>query len=186
MNKDRKTDETKLPAEQSANAAPAAVTSPSDDQTTAKDWQLNGAFWHSIDPKGRVIIPQFFREQLGEGIIVSVNTAQDSIAVYPLEVWHERVSMLNALVKKKRALEPILSRFSMLSYQNCNFDQQGRVLIPALLRDMFLKSTQSVRVSGAFDHIRIVSEEQASIEDEKFSSQAMDILDMISSTQDEV
>jgi MraZ protein len=171
------------PEEQVSAALDSANPSIAD---AMKDWQLNGAFWHSIDPKGRVIIPQFFREQLGEGIVVSVNTAQDSIAVYPLDVWHERVKMLNQLVRKKRALEPILSRFSMLSYQNCNFDQQGRVLIPALLRDMFLKSTQSVRVSGAFDHVRIVSEEQARAEDEKFSSQTLDILELISQTQDDV
>ena len=101
--------------------------------------QLNGAFWHSIDNKGRVIIPQFFRDQLQDGIIVSVNTAQDSIAIYPTEIWNERVEMLSRLVEKKRSLEPILSRFSMLSYPNCNFDQQGRVLIPALLRDMYLR-----------------------------------------------
>ncbi len=177
------TNTTQLPQEQPTNVLPdSTVTIPAE----PKDWQLNGAFWHSIDPKGRVIIPHFFREQLEDGIVVSVNTAQDSIAVYPLEVWHDRVKMLNNLVKKKRALEPILSRFSMLSYQNCNFDQQGRVLIPALLRDMFLKDTQSVRVSGAFDHVRIVSEEQAKTEDEKFSSQAVDILEMISATQEEM
>jgi MraZ protein len=147
--------------------------------------QLNGAFWHSIDNKGRVIVPQFFRDQLQDGIIVSVNTAQDSIAIYPTEIWNERVEMLSQLVEKKRSLEPILSRFSMLSYPNCNFDQQGRVLIPALLRDMFLKDTSSVRVSGAFDHIRIVSEEKAREEDERFGSESINILDLISEIQSE-
>ncbi len=149
----------------------------------AKEWQLYGAFWHSIDPKGRVIIPQFFREQMEQGIIVSVNTAQDSIAVYPIAVWKERIEMLSRLVRKKRALEPVLSRFSMLSYPNCSFDQQGRVLVPSLLRDMFLKETQSVRVSGAFDHVRIVSQEQAQSEDDKFGAQNVNILDLISQTQ---
>jgi DNA-binding transcriptional regulator/RsmH inhibitor MraZ len=118
-----------------------------------------------------------------EGIIVSVNTAQDSIAVYPTAIWKERVDMLSRLVRKKRALEPVLSRFSMLSYPNCSFDQQGRVLVPSLLRDMFLKDTQSVRVSGAFDHVRIVSQEQARNEDERFSAQNVNILDLISQTQ---
>ncbi len=147
--------------------------------------QLNGAFWHSIDAKGRVIIPQFFRDQLTDGIIVSVNTAQDSIAVYPTEIWRERVDMLSKLVQKKRTLEPVLSRFSMLSYPNCNFDQQGRVLIPALLREMYLKDTQSVRVSGAFDHIRIVSKEQAEEEDKLYGAHNIDILEMISEIQQE-
>ncbi|MGI6214767.1 MAG: division/cell wall cluster transcriptional repressor MraZ [Christensenellales bacterium] len=154
-------------------------------ETAKQDLQLNGAFWHSIDAKGRVIIPQFFREQLKDGIIVSVNTAQDSIAIYPTEIWKERVDMLSRLVKKKRTLEPVLSRFSMLSYPNCSFDQQGRVLIPALLREMYLKETQSVRVSGAFDHIRIVSQEQAEEEDKRFGAHNIDILEMISDIQQE-
>ena len=178
-----------LPVQQNEADSLSASSAMHKETTTPlveKEWQLNGAFWHSIDPKGRVIIPQFFRDQLVDGIIVSVNTAQDSIAVYPLEVWRERVTMLNQLVKKKRSLEPILSNFSMLSYQNCSFDQQGRVLIPAILRDKFLKNTQSVRVSGAFDHIRVVSEEQAHAEDERFMSSSMSILDMISSIQDEL
>lgn len=174
-------------AEQEQSAS-QAVQLPETEQTIKKsaqdeEWQLYGAFWHSIDPKGRVIIPQFFREQMEEGIIVSVNTAQDSIAVYPTAIWKERVDMLSRLVRKKRALEPVLSRFSMLSYPNCSFDQQGRVLVPSLLRDMFLKDTQSVRVSGAFDHVRIVSQEQARNEDERFSAQNVNILDLISQTQ---
>lgn len=155
-------------------------------KATEKEWLLNGAFQHSIDPKGRVIIPQIFRDQLGDSIIVSVNTAQDSIAVYPEEVWTERANELKALAKKRRALEPVASRFSLLSYRNCTFDQQGRVLIPALLRELFIKDAQGVRVSGAFDHVLIVSEEQAKKEDAKFASGEIDILALIDESAEEV
>lgn len=152
---------------------------------SGKDWLLNGAFQHSIDPKGRVIIPQIFRDQLGDSIIVSVNTAQDSIAVYPEEVWTERANELKLLARKKRALEPVAARFSRLSYRNCTFDQQGRVLIPALLRELFIKDAMSVRVSGAFDHVLIVSEEQAKMEDARFASGEIDILALIDESAEE-
>lgn len=170
---------------QHSDAAAGAATAGSAADTARKEWLLNGAFQHSIDPKGRVIIPQIFREQLGDSIIVSVNTAQDSIAVYPEEVWTERANELKALARKKRALEPVAARFSRLSYRNCTFDQQGRVLIPALLRELFIKDTLSVRVSGAFDHVLIVSEEQARQEDARFASGEIDILALIDESAEE-
>ena len=40
-----------------------------------------GAFNHSIDTKGRLIVPQPFRDRLGEKIVVGVNMAQSSIAI---------------------------------------------------------------------------------------------------------
>lgn len=150
-----------------------------------KEWLLNGAFQHSVDPKGRVIIPQTFRDQLGDSIIVSVNTAQNSIAVYPEQVWTHKANELKRMAEKKRTLEPVVARFSRLSYRNCTFDQQGRVLIPALLRELFIKDATSVRVSGAFDHVLIVSEEQAKKEDERFASGEIDILALIDESNEE-
>ena len=144
---------------------------------------LNGAYIHSVDPKGRIIIPQFFRDQIGARFVVGVNTAQDAIAVYPFDVWQGRIEMLERLVEKNRALERILARFSMLSYPDASFDQQGRVLIPALLRTKFLNQAQAVLVSGAYDYVRIVSEEQAAQEDASFLSE--NILSTISQAQHE-
>jgi MraZ protein len=145
---------------------------------------LNGAYIHSVDPKGRVIIPQFFREQISERFVIGVNTAQDAIAIYPFEVWKERIDFLGQLVQKNRSLERVLARFSMLSYPDASYDQQGRVLIPALLRNKFLQNSQSVLVSGAYDYVRIVSQEQAELEDQAFEN--MDILDLISRSQQEM
>lgn len=149
-----------------------------------KEYSLHGTYYHSVDPKGRVIIPQQFRDEMGDDIVVAVNTAQDSIAVYPASVWRERLRMLSRLVKKKRSMEPILNRFSMLSYPGSSYDQQGRVLIPILLRDMYLKGEQKLQVSGSFDHVRIISETQARAEEKRFINGA-DVLDMISSAQAE-
>lgn len=145
---------------------------------------LNGAYIHSVDPKGRIIIPQFFREQINDSFVIGVNTAQDAIAVYPFDVWKERIDFLGELVKKNRSLERVLARFSMLSYPDASYDQQGRVLIPALLRNKFLQNTQSVLVSGAYDYVRIISQEQAELEDQSFEN--VDILDLISRTQQEI
>lgn len=145
-------------------------------QPGARDWMLTGAFQHSVDPKGRIIIPQVFREELGEGIVVGVNIEQKCIAVYPREVWHGYVEELKEKARHRKKLYPIAARFSRLSYAGCSFDQQGRLLIPQLLRDLYIKDALSVEVSGAFDHVLIVPDEEAKIMDKLIISGELDVL----------
>ncbi len=131
-------------------------------------YEFYGVYNHSIDAKGRMIVPQSFREQLGERIIVGVNMAQSSIVIYPYQVWRRNVDMLTELTLEDISAEVFLERFSMLSFDNVNFDPQGRVLIPAALRELFLRDATGVQVSGAKDYIRVVSSTQAASETERF------------------
>lgn len=142
-----------------------------------------GVYNHSIDTKGRVIVPQPFRNLLGERIIVGVNMAQDSIAIYPYEVWEKRVDMLSRLSQEDVAAEYFLSRFAMYSFDGLGFDGQGRVLLPAALRDLFLKDAAGVQVSGTTEYVRVVSDEQARLEREHFATQFADPLKAISDIQ---
>lgn len=142
-----------------------------------------GVYNHSIDTKGRVIVPQPFRNLLGDRIIVGVNMAQDSIAIYPYDVWEKRVDMLSRLSQEDVEAEYFLSRFAMYSFDGLGFDGQGRVLLPAALRDLFLKDATGVQVSGTTEYIRIVSDEQARLEREKFTKQFADPLKAISEIQ---
>lgn len=142
-----------------------------------------GVYHHSIDGKGRVIVPLPFRGLLGDRIIVGVNMAQDSIAIYPYEVWQEKVDMLTRLSQEDVAAEFFLARFAMYSFDGQGFDSQGRVLLPAALRDQFLKDAQSVQVSGTTEYVRLVSETQAEQERERFLTQFPDPLQAISQIQ---
>lgn len=142
-----------------------------------------GVYNHSIDGKGRVIIPQPFRNLLGEQIVVGVNMAQDSIAIYPFEVWKEKVDMLTALSHEDVAAEFFLARFAMYSFDGLSFDGQGRVLLPAALREQFLADAQGVQVSGTTEYVRLVSDRQAQAERERFISQFPDPLKAISEIQ---
>lgn len=154
-------------------------------KSTAEDemkrHRLFGAYQHTVDPKGRVIIPQFFREVLGDRIVLGVNTATDTLVLYNEEVWWERLKMLRKAVQKNRRMEAVLTRFSKLSYPNCSYDQQGRILIPQMLRDLFLKEEKNVQVAGAFDHVTIITESQAKAEEERFAE--LDVLSMLSEIQ---
>ena len=152
-------------------------------QAGQKRHAFYGAYNHSIDAKGRMIVPQSFREKLGEKIVVGVNTAQSSIAIYPMDVWERRIQMLTELAEEDVSAEVFLERFAMLSFDNIGFDPQGRVLIPAALRELFIKDASGVQVSGAHDYVRVVSSEQAAEAMKRFHEEHPDILGEISLIQ---
>ena len=142
-----------------------------------------GAYNHSIDAKGRLIVPQPFRDRLGEKIIIGVNMAQSSIAIYPIDVWQRKVDMLTQLAQRDVSAEVFLERFSMLSFDSVSFDTQGRVLLPAALREMYMKDASGVQVSGAREYVRVISSQQASDEHSRFASEHADVLADISRIQ---
>lgn len=162
---------------------------PSDQPDTAKPSAavsrlgFIGVYNHSIDNKGRVIVPQTFRGLLGDRIIVGVTMSQDAIAIYPYEVWEEKVEMLSQLSREDAAAEVFLTRFAMYSFDGCGFDTQGRVLLPAALRDLFLDGVQGVQVSGTTEYVRLVSDKQAAQERESFHSRYPDASLAISAIQ---
>ncbi len=92
-----------------------------------------GEFVHTIDEKGRLIIPARFRDELAAGLIVTRGIDR-CLAIYPLDEWHhlaEQVSTLPMTDRRARA-------FRRLVFANaCDAipDKQGRVLIPPRLRE---------------------------------------------------
>ena len=95
---------------------------------------FSGSFDHSLDGKGRVIIPASFREALGENFTITINPNKTAVAIYPKEMWDqqlERLSQINPMDKVGMQYE----RYVMsVSFSGNSMDAQGRVLIPAKLR----------------------------------------------------
>ena len=63
---------------------------------------FSGSFEHSLDGKGRVIIPASFREALGENFTITINPTRTAVAIYPKEMWDgqlERLSHINPMDK---------------------------------------------------------------------------------------
>ncbi len=95
---------------------------------------FSGSFDHSLDGKGRVIIPSSFREALGEDFTITINPTKTAVAIYPKEVWEaqlEKLSHINPMDKIGLKYERYLMS---VSFSGNNMDAQGRVLIPAKLR----------------------------------------------------
>ena len=65
-------------------------------------WRFSGSFEHSLDGKGRVIIPASFREALGENFTITINPTRTAVAIYPKADWDgqlERLSHINPMDK---------------------------------------------------------------------------------------
>ena len=91
---------------------------------------MNGQYAHNIDAKGRLFIPTKLRDELGGTLHVTIG--QDHcLSVYSDESWAAFTDKLKALsyneVKKLRAL------FAYAA--DCEPDAQGRILLPAKLRE---------------------------------------------------
>ena len=95
---------------------------------------FSGSFDHSLDGKGRVIIPASFREALGENFTITINPNKTAVAIYPKAMWDqqlERLSQINPMDRVGLQYE----RYVMsVSFSGNSMDAQGRVLIPAKLR----------------------------------------------------
>ena len=95
---------------------------------------FSGSFDHSLDGKGRVIIPASFREALGEDFTITINPNKTAVAIYPKAVWDvqlDRLSHINPMDKVGLQYERYLMS---VSFSGNSMDAQGRVLIPAKLR----------------------------------------------------
>ena len=92
---------------------------------------LMGQYEHSIDPKNRINFPAKFREQLGENFILTVGL-DECIAVYSAEEWDKLVEKIGTLPSTKSSA---VKRFLYDGAFNVDFDSQGRILIPPVLRE---------------------------------------------------
>jgi MraZ protein len=104
-----------------------------------------GEFEHSIDDKGRVAIPARFREELGEGMVLTRGFDQ-CLQAFPRQVWQQlaqKVSSLSLGSPEARNLRRIL--FSNAA--EVEVDRQGRILVPQNLRE-YASLAEQVVITG--------------------------------------
>jgi len=100
---------------------------------------LIGSFEHMLDAKGRVFIPAKWRESVGDTLVITLGLLESTAAVclsgMSLEEWDRFSQKLSALpvtdVKGQAIRRKIYSMAAA-----CEIDKQGRILIPAQLRDL--------------------------------------------------
>ena len=91
-----------------------------------------GEYRHTVDPKGRLIVPSKFRELLGTEFVVT-RGLDGCLFVYPMDSWTAYVDKLKKLPLTDKNAR-LFMRFLIAGANTCELDKQGRILIPAKLR----------------------------------------------------
>ena len=111
-----------------------------------------GEYNHTIDAKGRLIVPSKFREQLGNEFVVTKGL-DGCLFLYPNNEWkifEEKLRTLPLTNKNARTF----TRFFLGSAVDGGLDKQGRVLISSALRE-FAGLEKEVVLVGVLDRVEI-------------------------------
>lgn len=90
-----------------------------------------GEYHHTIDEKGRIILPSKFREELGEEFFVT-RGLDDCLFVYPKTEWQKITNKLKNLPFTKKDARSF-TRFFLSGATATVFDKQGRINITSPL-----------------------------------------------------
>lgn len=121
-----------------------------------------GEFEHNIDKKGRIIIPASFRKELGDFVYVTKGT-DGCLNIYDNEQWSEILTKLNNLPTTKRDSRIYIRKVSANS-KKCEFDEQGRILLPSKLIT-YANLAKKCVIIGAINHLEIWDKDKWDAED---------------------
>lgn len=116
-----------------------------------------GEFHHSIDEKGRLIVPSKFREELGNSIIVT-RGLEDCLFVYSEMEWIKVVSKLKSLPFTKKDARSF-TRMFLSGATDADFDKQGRIKIALPLLE-YAELKKECVIIGVNDRLEIWSKEK--------------------------
>ena len=117
---------------------------------------LLGTYSHSLDAKGRLIVPAKLREDLGDSFVIT-KSLDHCLAIYPSDGWESFIEKIETLPKISSEPARRLRRFYFGNSQTIEVDKQGRILIPGNLRDYAGLKRDAVLI-GVNDHVEIWDE----------------------------
>lgn len=115
---------------------------------------FKGEYSHSLDAKGRLIIPTKFRDLLGDNFVVTKGF-DGCLFVFAQNEWEKFEEKLQSLPMDKPEAR-MLSRFFLAGATDAELDKQGRILIPSTLLD-YAKIEKEAIVAGVGNRAEIWS-----------------------------
>ena len=113
---------------------------------------FTGEYRHTVDDKGRIAVPAKFRVQLGAGAVVS-SWLDACLAIHTQSGWDELAAKVAALpITNENSRR--FQRFVFAGAAEVELDRQGRILLPAFLREQIGLANEAV-VVGSRDHAEI-------------------------------
>ncbi|HEY3056190.1 MAG TPA: division/cell wall cluster transcriptional repressor MraZ [Thermoanaerobaculia bacterium] len=115
----------------------------------------------TVDDKGRLKVPVDFRkvieEQYGRDCFITSQDGERAL-IYPMSVWNDFTARLARVPSTSLAKQKLLERVNYYG-QAGSLDGQGRLLVPAVLRDVAAIKNDVV-VIGNQDHLIVWNEER--------------------------
>ena len=128
---------------------------------------LIGEYEHTLDAKGRLIMPSKLREDIGEKFIITKGL-DGCLFAFSIEEWKKFEEKLRTLpISNKDARN--FSRFFFAGAIDCEIDKQGRFLISSNLRE-FAELEKDVIIVGMDSRIEIWSKDKWNKFDEDISA----------------
>jgi MraZ protein len=113
---------------------------------------LLGEHDHALDDKNRLTLPARLRDELGDGVVVTVGM-DGCLAAYAVDEWArlaERIRGLDPLSREGRMMQ----RHFFAQAVRADLDKQGRMVLPSRLLES-AGISREVTVAGVFDHLEI-------------------------------
>ncbi len=113
---------------------------------------LLGEYNHTLDPKGRLVLPSKFREDLADGCVITKGQER-CLYVFPLTQWEIEEARVRALPRTDQRARRY-SRAFFASADSQGQDKQGRVQVNQKLRD-YAGLQKEVTIVGVSDRLEI-------------------------------
>jgi MraZ protein len=118
---------------------------------------FSGKYYYTVDPKGRIIIPAPFREIImtnySTKLFITNALFDTCLCIYPMEEWHRLQEQVRTKPRSDEAIRYYLRRV-VASAIETEIDKQGRVLVPAALRED-AKINGNVVLAGQIERIEL-------------------------------
>jgi MraZ protein len=99
---------------------------------------FSGKYYYTVDPKGRIIIPAPFREivtsNYSSKLYITNAPFDKCLYIYPMEEWNKLQEQVRTKPRSDEAIRFFLRRV-VASAVETEMDKQGRILVPAALRE---------------------------------------------------
>lgn len=105
---------------------------------------------HAVDPKGRIIFPTRYREELGEYFYITRGLS-NCLFVYPENEWIKLENQIRSLPMSKAG---DIQRFFFHNTERVSCDKQGRVLLASHLKE-YASIQKDVVIAGVSNRLEI-------------------------------
>ena len=119
---------------------------------------ITGEFTHSLDEKGRLMIPARMRAGITGNVIVLTRGVDTCLWLFPPQEWQEISGNLMDSISPFQEKARLIQRWIIAPAQEAEIDRAGRLVIPQTLRE-YAGLKKECRILGMLKYIEIWEEE---------------------------